>query len=119
MNIFLKRAYDEISSDDGIRILVDRLWPQGISKESLKADFWLKELGPSNELRKWFNHDQSKWEEFKKSYYSELNSKEKEINQILEIGKNNKVTLLYASKEQRFNQAVALKEYLLAYKKDK
>ena len=109
--IKIKRVYEKAEESDGIRILVDRLWPRGIKKE--KVDYWLKEISPSNELRKWFSHDFNKWEEFKNKYFNELNSKKELINFLLElIKKNSNVTLLYSAKEEKYNNAVALKEYL-------
>ncbi|BFI73149.1 uroporphyrin-III methyltransferase [Nanoarchaeota archaeon] len=107
--IKIKRVYDPIENDDGIRILVDRIWPRGIKKD--KIYIWLKDIAPSNELRKWFNHDPNKWEEFKRRYFEELD-KNSELNKLIEIIKNNKnVTLLYSAKSP-YNNAVALKEYL-------
>ena len=109
--IKIKRVYEKAEESDGIRILVDRLWPRGIKKA--KVDYWLKEISPSNELRKWFSHDFNKWEEFKNKYFNELNSKKELINFLLEIiKKNSNVTLLYSAKEEKYNNAVALKEYL-------
>ena len=109
--IKIKRIYEKAEESDGIRILVDRLWPRGIKKA--KVDYWLKEISPSNELRKWFSHDFNKWKEFKNKYFNELNSKKELINFLLEIiKKNSNVTLLYSAKEEKYNNAVALKEYL-------
>ncbi|MFP3144476.1 MAG: DUF488 domain-containing protein [Caldisphaera sp.] len=111
--IKIKRVYEKAEESDGIRILVDRLWPRGIKKEEAKVNYWLKEISPSNELRKWFSHDFNKWEEFKNKYFNELNSKKELINFLLElIKKNSNVTLLYSAKEEKYNNAVALKEYL-------
>jgi uncharacterized protein YeaO (DUF488 family) len=108
-----KRIYDGSISDDGFRILVDRFWPRGMSKEKAKVDFWLKDIAPSDELRKWFAHDEKKWDEFKRSYYGELAHREESINLIMEKAREGNVTLLYGTKNERFNNAVALKEYLL------
>lgn len=107
--IKVKRVYDPVEKDDGVRVLVDRLWPRGVSKE--KVDLWLKDIAPSDDLRRWYNHDPNKWEEFKRRYFEEL-SKNPKINVLLKLireGKN--VTLLYASKSP-YNNAVALKEYV-------
>jgi len=102
-------VYDPIEKDDGVRILVDRIWPRGIKKD--KIDVWLKDISPSNELRKWYNHDLNKWEEFKRRYFDELDKNSK-INELLQlIGKNENITLLYASKSP-YNNAIALKEYI-------
>jgi len=112
MVIQLKRVYEKSESSDGIRILVERLWPRGLSKEKAKVDIWLKDAAPSTELRKWFNHDPSKWEEFKKRYYDELQKKEQVLKNVIGHQHKEKVTFVYASKEEEFNNAVALKEYV-------
>jgi len=107
--IKVKRVYDPIEKDDGVRILVDRIWPRGIKKD--KIDIWLKDISPSNELRKWYNHDLNRWEEFKRRYFDELDKNSK-INELLQlIRKNENITLLYASKSP-YNNAIALKEYI-------
>jgi uncharacterized protein YeaO (DUF488 family) len=107
--IKVKRVYDPLEKDDGIRILVDRLWPRGVKKD--QVDVWLKDIAPSDELRKWYNHDPNKWEEFKRRYFEEL-SRNPKVEILLQlIKKGNNVTLLYASKSP-YNNAVALKEYL-------
>jgi uncharacterized protein YeaO (DUF488 family) len=110
MRVRIKRAYDPPSSDDGTRVLVDGLWPRGVSKADLKG-VWLKELAPSAQLRKWFNHDSEKWEEFKSRYFAEL-SQNKEVAELKKLIKQGSVTLLYGSREERFNNAAALKEYM-------
>lgn len=110
--IKIKRIYDAPAPEDGIRILVDRLWPRGLSKEKAKVDLWLKEIAPSNELRKWYSHDPKKWAEFKKKYFNDLNSKRELVVQIVQNMKAGDVTLLYSSKEEKINNAVALKEYI-------
>ena len=110
-----KRIYDGSSEDDGLRILVDRLWPRGMSKEKAKVDLWLKDVAPSDELRKWFAHDQKKWEQFKHSYHKELAHKAKLVNLIMEKSRQGNVTLLYGAKNQELNNAIALKEYLSTY----
>lgn len=113
MNIKLKRAYDPPSKEDGFRILVDRLWPRSIKKEDLKIDFWIKEIAPSNELRKWFAHDKGKWKEFQKRYDEELKEKKHAVEEIgKEIQNKGTVTLVYGSKEPLYNNAVFLKKYL-------
>ena len=108
--IFLKRVYEKPEKKDGTRILVDRLWPRGISKEEAKIDLWLKNIGPSNELRKWFNHEDNKWEEFRKKYFEELKDKKDLIEQIKK--QEGTVTLLFGAKNVEHNNAVAIKEYL-------
>ena len=110
--IKVKRIYDGPTPDDGIRILVDRLWPRGLSKGKAKVDLWLKEIAPSNELRKWYAHDPKKWAEFRKRYFKDLDTKKELVNQILQKMKEADVTLLYSSKEEKINNAVALKEYI-------
>ncbi len=108
----IKRVYEKPSRDDGKRILVDRLWPRGLRKEEARIDEWAKELGPSSELRKWFGHDPAKWEEFRKCYFSELHEHEGLVEGIVTSARKGTVTLLFGSKEERFNNAVALKEYI-------
>lgn len=111
-SIQIKRIYEVVSENDGYRILVDRLWPRGISKELVKIDEWKKELAPSTELRKWFNHEVENFEEFKKAYIQELSTNEVELNRIRVLLKSQNVTLLYAAKNKRFNQAVVLAELI-------
>lgn len=110
-NIKTKRVYDKYENSDGVRILVDRLWPRGIKKEEARIDEWLKDIAPSDSLRKWYSHDPEKWSEFKKKYYSELKDK-KEVLQNLMKKSEKDITLVYSSKELRYNNANALKEYL-------
>jgi uncharacterized protein YeaO (DUF488 family) len=107
-----KRIYDSSSMEDGFRILVDRLWPRGISKEKANIDLWLKDIAPSDELRKWFAHDEKKWDEFKQRYHQELAQKTKLTDLIMEKEKHGNVTLLYGAKNKDLNNALALKEYL-------
>jgi uncharacterized protein YeaO (DUF488 family) len=110
--IKIKRIYALPSRSDGFRILVDRLWPRGLSKGKANVDLWLKEIAPSNELRKWYSHDPKKWTEFRKRYFRDLDTKREFVNQIVQKKKEGEVTLLYSSKEEKMNNAVALKEYL-------
>ena len=112
MNIQVKRVYDPPGASDGTRILVDRLWPRGLSKASVKLDEWMKEIAPSNELRQWFGHDESKWEEFQKRYFKELDNHSDLIEQLLQKSHTGKLTLLFAAKDEEHNNAVALKKYL-------
>ncbi|MGA2192359.1 MAG: DUF488 domain-containing protein [Nitrospirota bacterium] len=112
MKINLKRAYDAPSRGDGFRVLVDRLWPRGISKDKLKIDLWLKEIAPSEGLRKWFSHDPERWEEFKSHYFEELEGKGEYLSRLLGGAKRDTVTLVYSSKEKEHNNAIALREYL-------
>ena len=111
MNIKIKRIYDEPTKDDGKRVLVDRLWPRGISKDRAKIDLWAKDIAPSHELRKWFNHDPDKWIEFEEKYFSQFDSKTESLIPIFELIKNYNVTFIFSSKEIKLNNAVALKQY--------
>ena len=104
-----ERVYEHNGSQRGYRVLVDRLWPRGIKKE--KVDLWLKGIAPSDELRKWYMHEPEKWPEFKKRYYQELKDNP-DVERLLDIARNKDVLLLFASKEEKINNAVALKEYL-------
>ena len=108
----VKRVYDPVSADDGKRILVDRLWPRGIKKEKAHIDEWLREISPSNELRKWYSHDPAKWAEFKKRYKQEIAGKEDLLKKIKAEARKQTVTLLFSSKELERNNAHALKEML-------
>ena len=110
--IQIKRSYAEPDSDDGIRILVDRIWPRGIKKEHLKPDEWLKEIAPSDDLRKWFGHDVGKWGEFQKRYFAELDDRPETWKPVLERARKGKVTFLFSAKDEEHNNAVALKAYL-------
>jgi uncharacterized protein YeaO (DUF488 family) len=110
--IKLKRVYEEEAPDDGVRYLIERLWPRGIKKESLHIDGWLKDAGPSTELRKWFSHDPAKWEEFRRRYFAELDRAPETWAPILEAARKGTVTLLYSSHDTEHNNAVALKEYI-------
>ncbi len=112
MTIQIKRAYETASETDGTRVLVDRLWPRGISKERAHIDYWLKEAAPSTELRQWYHHDPEKWDEFKKRYYQELDSHPDVIEQLKKIVNQGRVTFIFGSKEETHNNAAALKEYL-------
>lgn len=110
--ILVKRVYEESSDQDGFRVLVDRLWPRGLSKSEAKIDLWLKEIAPEDKLRKWFSHDPKKWEKFRKCYLKELEQKEEYVQKLLEKARETDLTLLYAAKTETFNNAVVLKEYL-------
>lgn len=114
--IKIKRVYDKAAATDGVRILVDRVWPRGMTKAKLRADIWLKEVAPSAELRKWFAHDPAKWNEFKRRYFAELNSKPEIVDEIRQKSAVRPVTLLYSAHDSVHNQAVALREYLLSDK---
>lgn len=112
MTLQIKRVYEEPTPDDGYRILVDRLWPRGETHEKADLDLWLKEIGPSNELRKWFGHDPEKMAEFKQRYIAELDQNPAVAELVQIIRDHEVVTLLYGAKDTKDNQAVVLKEYL-------
>ena len=110
--IRLKRAYDPVSRADGRRFLVERLWPRGVSKEKLRVEAWLKEVGPSTELRKWFSHDPEKWARFRERYFHELDARPEAWQPIVAAARRGTVTLVYSSHDMAHNNAVALQEYL-------
>ena len=112
----LKRAYDKPQSDDGFRILVDRVWPRGVRKEDLKLDLWLKDAAPSTELRKWFGHDPARWKKFEKKYFHELDHNPAVLEPIREAAHKHAVTLVYGARDTEHNNAVALAEYLQKHK---
>lgn len=109
----IKRVYEEPNKNDGFRILVDRLWPRGLSKQQVAVDLWFKDIAPSNELRIWFSHDPTKWAEFQKKYKTELKEKSDSIDEIRHIIKEKKsVTLVYGAKDTEYNNAVVLLDLL-------
>ncbi len=110
--IEIARAYDLPKSDDSYRVLVDRLWPRGVKKESLHMDEWAKELSPSDELRKWFDHDPDKWDEFQKRFVDELSDKSDQIEALLDAAGDKPILLIYAAKDEEHNNAVVLKKHL-------
>ncbi len=110
--IRLKRVYEEPSPDDGPRILVERLWPRGLSKERAEVDLWIKDVAPSPELRRWFNHIPDRWDEFKKRYVAELHANQKSLDELREKCRDGPVTFVYASRDKTHNSAVVLKAYL-------
>ncbi|AIF44722.1 MULTISPECIES: DUF488 domain-containing protein [Virgibacillus] len=116
MPVQIKRIYNEEDQNDGFRVLVDRVWPRGMSKESANLDEWMKNIGPSNELRKWFNHDPEKFSEFKKKYKDELQNgdQNEELEELKDLTKkhNKHITLLFSAKDENNNQAAVLKEIL-------
>jgi uncharacterized protein YeaO (DUF488 family) len=107
-----KRAYDQPEAKDGLRILVDRLWPRGVTKEHLAVDQWVKELSPSDALRRWFGHEPKRWSEFISRYWQELDEKQSVWEAILIKAKRHRITLLYGAKDTQHNNAEALKLYL-------
>ncbi|MFW6115126.1 MAG: DUF488 domain-containing protein [Thermodesulfobacteriota bacterium] len=112
MNVKTKRIYEQPDQTDGYRILVDRIWPRGISKKKANIDLWLKDIAPSSELRKWFYHEQEKWPEFKERYFQELRQKKDLVDLIRDKAKEGRVTLVYGAKNEQFNNAVCLKEFV-------
>lgn len=112
MKIKLKRAYENPDKTDGTRILVDRLWPRGLTKSKANIDLWLKEIAPSTELRKWFDHDPKKWRSFRGRYQIELKHRPEQLATIRSAGKEGTVTLIYGARDQEHNEAVVLKQFL-------
>jgi uncharacterized protein YeaO (DUF488 family) len=110
--ILIKRAYEPAGAEDGMRFLVDRLWPRGISREALRLDAWLKEVAPSDGLRRWFGHDPAKWVEFEARYFAELDEKPETWQPVLTAARQGNVTLLFGARDTEHNNAVALKAYL-------
>ena len=110
--IKLKRAYDRVSPTDGTRLLVERLWPRGLSKDKLKLDGWIRDVAPTTELRKWFGHDPTKWRQFRIRYFRELDSQPESWRSIVSLARRGTVTLVYSSHDEEHNNAVALREYL-------
>jgi uncharacterized protein YeaO (DUF488 family) len=108
----IKRVYDEPSEDDGTRVLVDRLWPRGLTRQRAAVGLWLKELAPTDALRKWFGHEPSRWTEFCSRYRAELGRNGAEIARLREVVRSGPVTLVYGAKDEAHNNAVALLEYL-------
>jgi uncharacterized protein YeaO (DUF488 family) len=112
MSIVLKRAYEPAAQNDGYRVLVDRVWPRGVTKDALRIDAWLKELAPSAGLRQWFGHDPAKWAEFKQRYARELEARSEQLEELAERARRGRVTLIFGARDTERNNAVALKEQL-------
>ena len=116
MNFIVKRIYEPANSEDGFRVLVDRLWPRGVSKEKARLDLWLKDIAPSTGLRKWFNHDPAKWIEFQSKYRQELEANPGALEELRKAtGEAAVVTLLYGARDSEHNEAVVLAEYLSSH----
>lgn len=113
-HIDLRRVYDDTERGSGARVLVDRVWPRGIRRESLGLDLWLRDLGPSDELRKWFGHRPERWEEFRRRYRAELRGEQQQelLGQLVELAHKGPVTLLYSARDEQRNQAVVVREVL-------
>ncbi|MFP3983881.1 MAG: DUF488 domain-containing protein [Desulfurivibrionaceae bacterium] len=112
MSIALKRIYEEPAGEDGYRVLVDRLWPRGISKDKAGIDEWLKEIAPTDRLRKWFHQNPSQWDKFRRSYLAELKKHREKLRPLAERGKSERVTLVFGGRDERHNNAVVVKQYL-------
>jgi uncharacterized protein YeaO (DUF488 family) len=110
--INIKRVYDPPTDDDGQRILVERLWPRGLTRQKAAVDLWLKDIAPSAELRKWFGHDPAKWEQFKQKYWRELRHNPAAVDALRKQVDSGRITLVYAAHDQQHNGALALKEFL-------
>lgn len=110
----VKRVYEPVRPEDGARFLVERLWPRGIKRESLALDGWLKDVAPSDELRRWFGHAPERWEEFRRRYFEELDGRPEAWRPLVEAARRGNVTLLFSARDERHNNAVALMEYLQA-----
>lgn len=114
MPIAVKRVYEPPSPNDGLRVLVDRLWPRGLTKSAARIDLWARELAPSNELRQWYAHDAKKWPMFRRRFFAELKIRADTLQSLALQARKQKVTLLFASREPRLNNAFALKQFLEA-----
>jgi len=112
MNIQMKRVYEQPANNDGSRILVDRLWPRGLTKEKAKLDLWLKEIAPSTELRQWFGHDPKKWRGFRGRYETELRHNSDLVEMLKTKAKEETITLLYGARDEKHNEALVLKQFL-------
>lgn len=110
--IRLKRVYDEPAKEDGVRVLIDRIWPRGVRKDEAALDEWLKEVAPSTELRKWFGHSPERWPEFRKRYEAELEKNQEAFDRLVDLCRKSDVTLLYAARDDAHNNAVVLKELI-------
>lgn len=110
--IRLKRVYEPVEPTDGCRVLVERLWPRGMSKAKAQVDVWLKQIAPSTELRKWFGHDPDKWAEFQRRYEAELSNNSDSVGQLVDLARSQPVTLVYAASDLQHNSAVVLKQFL-------
>jgi len=112
-NIRLKRAYERPSPDDGVRILVDRLWPRGLKKVDAAIDHWMKNVAPSPELRRWFAHDPVRWKEFQKRYKQELKQRQNEVSELRTLARHSSITFIFAARDEEHNEAVVLRDFLL------
>jgi uncharacterized protein YeaO (DUF488 family) len=111
--IKLKRAYEKPATTDGTRILVDRLWPRGLKKDTAAIDHWFKEIAPSTELRKWFGHDPSRWDEFRRRYVAELRKHTEQLAELKRLARNGPLTLIYAARDELHNDAIVVRDVLI------
>lgn len=118
-DIRIKRVYEPAGPHDGLRVLVDRVWPRGMTKEQAQADLWLKDVAPSTALRKWFGHDRAKWKEFERRYFLELDAKSEAVAKLIDEAAKGRLTLLFSARDAEYSQAAALREYLLSQSKKK
>lgn len=118
MNIRLKRAYEPPVPEDGLRVLVDRLWPRGLGKSKAAIDRWLKEVAPSSQLRRWFGHDPRKWDEFRRNYQIELSARGNLLRELRQAARAGPLTLVYSARDQEHNQAVVLRDVLKGTSRD-
>ena len=109
----LKRAYDPPSDDDGVRVLVDRLWPRGLRKSDAAIDHWMKDVAPSTDLRRWFGHEPSRWNEFRRRYRSELSHKPEVVNELKALARKRPITLIFAARDKLHNEAIVLRGVLM------
>jgi uncharacterized protein YeaO (DUF488 family) len=112
-NVKLKRAYEPPAADDGTRILVDRLWPRGVTKKRARIDQWMKDIAPSTELRKWFSHDPARWDEFRRRYAKEVHRNAALLDQLRSLARHGPITLVYSAHDEKHNDAVELRELIL------
>lgn len=110
--IWIRRAYDPPTRNDGYRVLVDRVWPRGVSRDDAKLDAWMRDVAPSDELRKWFGHDPDRWDEFRRRYRDELRDHEDDLAHLVDLTERGRVTLVFGARDEEHNQAVALREVL-------
>ena len=112
-NVNLKRAYESPAAADGTRVLIDRLWPRGISKEKAALDQWMKDIAPSNQLRKWFGHDPARWNEFRRRYAAELHKNPHLLEQLRSVARDGPITLVYSARDEAYNDAIVLRDLIL------
>ncbi len=112
MSLAVKRVYQPPSPRDGFRVLVDRLWPRGLKKEDARVDLWARELAPSTRLRQWYQHDPEKWPEFRRRYFAEIDAHPEAVQELVARARRGKVTLVFGSREEKLNNAAAMREYL-------